>query len=220
MADKYNTKEVGQISDKSQKQSLSDTQLLSLSEAAAFAEVSTRTIERHATFTKYQTVATVRNGKKVKCYELSWLSTKFKNVVSETETKINKNNGLEDTTKTKTKQKKQNVVSETFLQEHLANLTKELQFKSDLIIKLQDSNNALLENSRALLESEQKTKMLLADLQFQQKTLLLDKPTANQSGKKDSKIWWALFCLLIVVCGIGLYFGVHFIQDLINKIHL
>jgi hypothetical protein len=212
MADKYKTKEVGQISDKSQKQSLSDTQLLSLSEAAAFAEVSTRTIERHATFTKYQTVGTIRNGKKVKCYELSWLTTKFKNVVSETETKTNKNNGLEDTTTTKTKQKKQNVVSETFLQEHLANLTKELQFKSDLIIRLQDSNDALL-------ESEQKTKMLLADLQFQQKTLLLDKPTANQSGKKDSKIWWALFCLLIVVCGIGLYFGIHFIQDLINKIH-
>lgn len=212
MADKYKTKEVGQISDKSQKQSLSDTQLLSLSEAAAFADVSTRTIERHATFTKYQTVGTIRNGKKVKCYELSWLTTKFKNVVSETETKTNKNNGLEDTTTTKTKQKKQNVVSETFLQEHLANLTKELQFKSDLIIRLQDSNDALL-------ESEQKTKMLLADLQLQQKTLLLDKPTAKQSGKKDSKIQWALFCLLVAVCGIFLYFGIYFIQDLINKIH-
>lgn len=211
MADKYKTKEVGQISDKSQKQSLSDTQLLSLSEAAAFAEVSTRTIERHATFTKYQTVGTIRNGKKVKCYELSWLTTKFKNVVSETETKTNKNNGLEDTTTTKTKQKKQNVVSETFLQEHLANLTKELQFKSDLIIRLQDSNDALL-------ESEQKTKMLLADLQLQQKTLLLDKPTAKQSGKKDSKIQWALFFLFVAACGSILYLGVSLIHDFLNKL--
>jgi hypothetical protein len=200
-----------QISDKSQNQSLSDTQLLSLSEASTFAGVSTRTIERHATFTKYQTVGTVRNGKKIKCYELSWLTDKFKNVVSETEPKTLNNKGSGDTTTTKTKQKKQNVVSETFLQEHLANLTKELQFKSDLIIRLQDSNNALL-------ESEQKTKMLLADLQLQQKTLLLDKPTAKQLEKKSSKIWWALFFLLVAVCGVVLYFGIHFIQDLINKI--
>lgn len=218
MADKNKTKEVGQISNKSQKQTLSDTQLLSLSEASTFAGVSTRTIERHATFTKYQTVGTVRNGKKIKCYELSWLTDKFKNVVSETEPKTLNNKASGDTTTTKTKQKKQNVVSETFLQEHLANLTKELQFKSDLIIKLQDTNNALLENSRALIESEQKTKMLLADLQFQQKTLLLDKPTAKQSEKKSSNIWWGLFVLLAATCAVLLYFGVTIVQDFFNKL--
>lgn len=211
MSDKNKTKEVGQISDKSQKQTLSDTQLLSLSEASTFAGVSTRTIERHATFTKYQTVGTVRNGKKIKCYELSWLTDKFKNVVSEAEPKTLNNKASVDTKTTKTKQKKQNVVSETFLQEHLANLTKELQFKSDLIIKLQDTNTALL-------ESEQKTKMLLADLQFQQKTLLLDKPTAKQSEQKSSKIWWALFVLLAANCAVLLYFGVTIVQDFFNKL--
>jgi hypothetical protein len=200
-----------QISDKSQKKDLSDTQLLSLSEASSFAGVSTRTIERHATFTKYQTVGTVRNGKKVKCYELSWLTSKFKSVVSETGQKTNKNSGSEGTTTTKNKDKKRNVVSESFLKEHLDILNKELQFKSDLIIKLQDSNNALL-------ESEQKTKMLLADLQLQQKNLLLDKPSAKQWEKKSNKIWWALFFLLFAVCGVVLYFGVTIVQDFFNKL--
>jgi hypothetical protein len=200
-----------QISDKSQKKSLSDTQLLSLSEAASFAGVSTRTIERHATFTKYKTVGTVRNGKKIKCYELSWLTDKFKNVVSEPESKTLNNKDFGDTTTTKIKQKKQNVVSESFLKEHLDILTKELQFKSDLIIKLQESNNALL-------ESEQKTKMLLADLQLQQKNLLLNEPTARQSGKKESKIWWALFFLLVAVCCVVLFFGVTIVQDLFKNL--
>lgn len=208
---------VGQISDKSVKKTLSDIKLLSVSEAAAFAQVSTRTIERHATFTKYQTVVTIKNGKKVKCYEVSWLTDKFKNVVSDNETKTNNSKEFTDATPTKNKQKKQNVVSETFLQEHLANLTKELQFKSDLIIKLQDSNNALLENSRALLESEQKTKMLLADLQLQQKTLLLDKPT-TKSLEKGTRIWWALFFLLVAISGVLLYYGFYFIQNVIDAI--
>ena len=207
MSDKK-TKDVGQISDKS---NATNSKLLSLSEASTFAGVSTRTIERHATFTKYQTVGTVINGKKVKCYELSWLTAKFKNVVSEKTQEVNNSKGLKDTTTTKRREKKQNVVSETFLNEHLATLTKELQFKSDLIIRLQNSNDALL-------ESEQKTKMLLADLQLQQKTLLLDKPTAKPLEKKSSKIWWALFFLLVGISVVILYFGIHFIQDLINKI--
>lgn len=210
MSDKYKTKDVGQSSDKT------TNVLLSLSEASTYAGVSTRTIERHATVTKYQTVVSDKNGKKVKCYELSWLTDKFKNVVSDmsdTKSKTLNNKGFEDTTRIKNKDKKQNVVSdmsESYLKEHLDFLTKELQFKSDLIIKLQDSNSALL-------ESEQKTKMLLADLQLQQKTLLLDKPSAELKGKKSGKIWWALFFLLMAVCGVILYFGISFLQNLIQS---
>ena len=208
---------LSKVSDSTKELDSSNDKLLSVGEAASFAGVSTRTIERHATFTKYNTVTTVKNGKKIKCYELSWLTVRFKNDVSKSTQNTYKTRDYKDTTTEKASKKKQNVVSETFLQEHLANLTKELQFKSDLIIKLQDSNNALLENSRALLESEQKTKMLLADLQLQQKTLLLDKPTVKQSEKKSTKILWALFFLLVAISCVVLYYGVHFIQDYIDK---
>lgn len=196
--------------DSRQEQGLSNDKLLSVGEAASFAGVSTRTIERHATFTKYKTVTTVKNGKKLKCYELSWLTARFKNDVSEPADNPNKTKDYNNTTTVKTGKKKQNVVSESFLKEHLDILTKELQFKSDLIIRLQDSNNALL-------ESEQKTKMLLADLQLQQKTLLLDNPTIKQSEKRESKIWWGLFVLLVGVVGVILYYGVHFLQYYIDK---
>jgi len=202
---------LSKASDSRQEQDSSNDKLLSVGEAASFAGVSTRTIERHATFTKYNTVITVKNGKKLKCYELSWLTDRFKNDVSEPTLNPNKTKDYKNTTAEKTSVKKQNVVSQSFLKEHLDILTKELQFKSDLIIKLQDSNNALL-------ESEQKTKMLLADLQLQQKTLLLDKPTVKQSDKKSTKIWWAYFSLLVAIIGVILYYGIHFIQDLINKI--
>lgn len=209
---------LSKVSDSTKEIDTSNDKLLSVGEAASFAGVSTRTIERHATFTKYKTVETVKNGKKLKCYELSWLTARFKNVVSEHKQNPNKIEDYKNTTAEKTTAKKQNVVSESFLKEHLDILTKELQFKNDLIIKLQDSNNSLLENSRALLESEQKTKMLLADLQLQQKNLLLNEPTARQSEKKESKIWWALFFLLVAVCFVVLFFGVTIVQDLFKNL--
>ena len=88
---------------------------------------------------------------------------------------------------------------------------KEIEAKND---QLQAKDSQILE----LISSEQKTKMLLADLQLQQKNLLLDKPSAQRWEKKSSKIWWGLFFLLVAVCGVVLYFGVTIVHDLFNKL--
>lgn len=180
--------------------------LLSIGEASTFAGVSTRTIERHAIITKYQPIITVKNGKKLKCYEVSWLSDRFQNVVSEP-TEAPENTEKQHSTSSK---KEKNVVSDSFLKEHISFLTKEIDKKNE---QLQAKDSQILE----LISSEQKTKMLLADLQLQQKNLLLNEPTARQKGKKESRIWWALFVLLVAVCGGIMYFGVGFIQQMIDK---
>lgn len=98
------------------------------------------------------------------------------------------------------------------LKQDVTFLRKEIEAKND---QLQAKDSQILE----LISSEQKTKMLLADLQLQQKNLLLDKPSAKQLEKKSSTIWWVLFFLLAAISKIILYFRIHFIYYFKIKFH-
>lgn len=210
MSDNKNA-HVGQVSDTIQDKS----EALTLSEAAAYAGVSTRTIERHATFTNYKTETIIRNSRKTKGFSVEWLDKQFKDVghLSDKKTTSPTNVGQVSDKHNHTENeaiKDVSLIDE--LKQDVTFLRKEIEAKND---QLEAKDSQILE----LISSEQKTKMLLADLQLQQKQLLLDKPSAKQLEKKSSKIWWALFFLLVAISGVILYFGVHFIQDLVNKIH-
>lgn len=210
MSDNKNAN-VGHLSDTIQGKS----EALTLSEAAAYAVVSTRTIERHATFTNYKTETIVRNSRKTKGYSKEWLDKQFKDVGQASDKKPTSPTNVGQVSD-KHNNTENEAINDTSLIEELKQdvtfLRKEIEAKND---QLQAKDSQILE----LISSEQKTKMLLADLQLQQKNLLLDKPSAKQLEKKSSKIWWALFFLLVAISGVILYFGIHFIQDLINKIH-
>lgn len=206
------TSHVGQLSDTTKGKS----EALTLSEAAAYAGVSTRTIERHATFTNYKTETITRNSRKTKGFSKEWLDKQFKDVGQESDkkptspTNVGQMSDIHNNTENQTI--KDNPLIET-LQHDVTFLRKEIDEKNEQI-KAKDSQ--ILE----LISSEQKTKMLLADLQLQQKNLLLDKPSAKRWEKKSSKIWWALFFLLVAVCGAVVYFGVGFIQQIVDKLTL
>jgi len=203
--------DVGQMSDKTTKKD----DVLTLSESSAYAGVSTRTIERHATFTKYQPESITRNSRKTKGFSKSWLDKQFKDVgqVSDNNTTSPTNVGqMSDKANDAGNEAIKEVSLIDELKQDVTFLRKEIEAKND---QLQAKDNQIIE----LISSEQKTKMLLADLQLQQKNLLLDKPSAKQWEKKSNKIWWAFFFLLLSICGVVMYFGVHFIQDLIDKIH-
>lgn len=210
MSDKK-TYDVGHLSDKA----TTKNDVLTLSESSAYAGVSTRTIERHATFTKYQPESITRNSRKTKGFSKSWLDKQFKDVRH-----LSDNNTTSPTNVGQMSDKLNGTENEAFkevslideLKQDVTFLRKEIEAKND---QLQAKDNQIIE----LISSEQKTKMLLADLQLQQKNLLLDKPSAKQWEKKSNKIWWAFFFLLLSICGVVMYFGVHFIQDLIDKIH-
>lgn len=203
--------DVGQMSDKT----TTKNDILTLSESSAYAGVSTRTIERHATFTEYQPESITRNSRKTKGFSKYWLDKQFKDVghLSDNNTTSPTNVGQVSDNPNNTENeaiKEVSLIDE--LKQDVMFLRKEIEAKND---QLQAKDGQILE----LISSEQKTKMLLADLQLQQKNLQLDKPSAKQWEKKSSKIWWALFFLLVSISGVILYFGIHFIQDLINKIH-
>jgi len=209
MSDK-NTSHVGQMSDN---ETLKDN-VLTLAESSSYTGVSTRTIERHATYTNYKTESLTRNGRKTKGYSKEWLNKQFNNVgqTSDRKTTSPTNVGQVSDKPNNTENeaiKEVSLIDE--LKQDVTFLRKEIEAKND---QLQAKDSQILE----LISSEQKTKMLLADLQLQQKNLLLDKPSAQRWEKKSSKIWWALFFLLVAVCGVVLYFGIQFIQDFINKI--
>ena len=210
MSDNKSTN-VGQVFDTLQGKS----EALTLSEAAAYAGVSTRTIERHATFTNYKTETIIKNSRKTKGFLVEWLDKQFRDVGQVSDKKP-----TSPTPVGQVSDKHNSVENEAFksvslideLKQDITFLRKEIEAKND---QLQAKDSQILD----LISSEKKKKMLLADLQLQQKNLLLDKPSAQQWEKKSSKIWWALFFLLVAISGAILYFGVHFIQDLINKIH-
>lgn len=211
MSDNKNAN-VGHLSDTIQGKS----EALTLSEAAAYAGVSTRTIERHATFTNYKTETIIRNSRKTKGFSVEWLDKQFKDVgqVSDKKTTSPTNVGqMSDNHNSTENEAIKGVSLIEELKQDVTFLRKEIEAKND---QLQAKDSQILE----LISSEQKTKMLLADLQLQQKNLLLNEPTARQSEKKSSKIWWALFFLLVAVCGSVVYFGVDFIQQLVDKITL
>lgn len=201
---------VGQVSDIIQGKS----EALTLSEAAAYAGVSTRTIERHATFTNYKTETIIRNSRKAKGFSVEWLDKQFKDVghLSDKKTTSPTDVGqMSDKHKTTENEAIKDVSLIEELKQDVTFLRKEIEAKND---QLQAKDSQILE----LISSEQKTKMLLADLQLQQKNLLLDKPSAKQLEKKSSKIWWALFFLLVAISGVVLYFGVTIVQDFFNKL--
>lgn len=203
--------DVGQMSDKT----INKGDILTLAESSAYTGVSTRTIERHATFTKYQPESITRNSRKTKGFSKSWLDKQFKDVgqMSDNNTTSPTNVGhLSDKPNDTENEAIKEVSLIDELKQDVTFLRKEIEAKNN---QLQAKDNQIIE----LISSEQKTKMLLADLQLQQKNLLLDKPSAKQWEKKSNKIWWAFFFLLLSICGVVMYFGVHFIQDLIDKIH-
>lgn len=187
---------------------------LTLSEASAYTGVSTRTIERHATYTNYQTETLIRNRRKTKGFTKEWLDKQFNTVGQMSDNKITSST-LVELVSDKDKATENEAIKDVSLIDELKQdvtfLRKEIEAKND---QLQVKDNQILE----LISSELKTKMLLADLQLQQKNLLLDKPSAKQWEKKSSKIWWALFFLLFAVCGVVLYFGVTIVQDFFNKL--
>jgi predicted GIY-YIG superfamily endonuclease len=209
MSDKK-TYDVGQMFDN---ETLKDN-VLTLAESSAYTGVSTRTIERHATFTKYQPESITRNSRKTKGFSKSWLDKQFKDVgqLSDNNTTSQTNVGQMSDKSNYTENeaiKEVSLIDE--LKQDVTFLRKEIEAKND---QLQAKDNQIIE----LISSEQKTKMLLADLQLQQKNLLLDKPSAKQWGKKSNKIWWAFFFLLLSICGVVLYFGIHLVQDFFNKL--
>lgn len=209
MSDNKNSN-VGQMSDILNGKS----EALTLSEAAAFAGVSTRTIERHATFTNYKTETIIRNNRKTKGFSIEWLEKQFKNVGQESDKKTTSPTNVGQMSDKHNIPENEAIKDMSLIEELKQDVTflrKEIEVKNE---QLQAKDNQILE----LINSEQKTKMLLADLQLQQKSLLLNEPTARQSGKKESKIWWALFVLLVAVCGVVLYFGVTIVQDFFNKL--
>jgi hypothetical protein len=209
MSDKK-TYDVGQMSDN---ETLKDN-VLTLAESSAYTGVSTRTIERHATFTKYQPESITRNSRKTKGFSKSWLDKQFKNVGqvpdNNTASPTNVRQMSDKPNDTENKAIKEVSLIEE-LKQDVTFLRKEIEAKND---QLQAKDNQIIE----LISSEQKTKMLLADLQLQQKNLLLDKPSAKQWEKKSNKIWWVLFVLLVAVCGVVLYFGITIVQDFFNKL--
>jgi ATPase subunit of ABC transporter with duplicated ATPase domains len=209
MSDKK-TYDVGHLTDN---ETLKDN-VLTLAESSAYTGVSTRTIERHATFTKYQPESITRNSRKTKGFLKSWLDKQFKDVGQ-----MSDSNTTSPTSVGQMSDKLNNTENEAIkevslideLKQDVTFLRKEIKAKND---QLQAKDNQIIE----LISSEQKTKMLLADLQLQQKNLLLDKPSAKQWEKKSNKIWWALFFLLAAVCGVVLYFGITIVQDFFNKL--
>lgn len=201
---------VGQASDTTQGKS----EALTLSEAASYAGVSTRTIERHATFTNYKTETIIRNSRKTKGFSVEWLDKQFKNVGQASDRKTTNRTDVGHLSDKHNSTENEEIKDTSLIEELKQDVTflrKEIEAKND---QLQAKDSQILE----LISSEQKTKMLLADLQLQQKNLLLNEPTARQLGKKESKIWWALFVLLVAVCGVILYFGVTIVQDFFNKL--
>ena len=185
-----------------------DTNILSVSEAADLVGTSTRTIERHATYTKTQPTPIIRNGRKVNGYPKAWLLQHFPPVGNDKgdEKQAKSSNKYKDTTQKKASDSR--YLSEAFvaLKETNGFLCKELEHKNEQIAKLQDSN-------KALIESERQTKTLLADLQFKQKELLLNAPKAQALGKKYTWFWWSAFVAVLGSVATGCYFGIEYLQS-------
>jgi len=169
---------------------------LTVSEAAAYIGVSARTIERHASFKKYTPLSDFRNGRKTKVYSKKWLDDNFKDDGQKSD------NGRQSQTTADNQSDTKTTILVARLTDEVVFLRKEIDVKNDVISKLQ--------------ESEKNTKMLLADLQIQQKTLLLNSPTAKQLGKKHGWIWFVAFVILLGVIGTGCYFGMEYLQTVLK----
>ena len=166
-------------------------ELLTLIEAAKKYNVSTRTIERHAKNSGYAPESLIRNDKKVKGYSVGWLDSVIRHCptnVGPMSDKLSDNVGQPNDT---------DIVK--ILSENITFLRKEIDIKNDQIAKLQ--------------ESDRNTKMLLADLQIQNKALQApqeDKAVPIKEPVKKSKkiLWWVVFLVLVLglaITGLLLY---------------
>lgn len=187
------------------------TDILSVSEAADLVSTSTRTIERHATYTKTQPTPIVRNGRKINGYPKEWLLQHFPPVVSNksTEKQVKSSHRGKDTTKKIASDSRYLSEAIVALKETNSFLCKELENKNEQIANLQDNN-------KALIESERQTKTLLADLQFKQKELLLNAPKAQVFGRKHTRFWWSAFIAVLGSVATGCYFGIEYLQSVLK----
>ena len=184
------------------------TDFLTLEESAEFAGVSERTIQRHALLSKQNpTSTTIRKGKKVKGYRKDWLTDTFKNDSQSGDTQNDNNNKSFESDTTSRDNSKQSTENQTnkshdndeivvILKEEVNFLRTEIGVKNEQISKLQ--------------ESEKNTKMLLADLQIQNKALQLpeakkETPTAKPLGKKSRKIWIFVSVVLFIAIAASAY---------------
>lgn len=183
------------------------TELMTLDEAAEFAGVSERTIQRHALLSRHNpTSTTIRKGKKVKGYRKDWLADTFKNDSPSGDTKNDKGDkpfendttsrdNSKQTTENQTNKSHDNDEIVVILKEEVNFLRNEIGVKNEQISKLQ--------------ESEKNTKTLLADLQIQNKALQISapekSPTVKQSGKKYRKIWVLVSVVLFIALAASAY---------------
>lgn len=181
-------------------------ELLTLKEAADFARVSERTIQRHTLLSRHNpTSTTTRKGKKVKGYRKDWLRETFLNEVTAGDTKNDKSDNLlenvvtqhdnpKQSTKNQANKSRENDEIVLILKEEVNFLRIEIGVKNEQISKLQDS--------------EKNTKTLLADLQIQNKALLLpyqkNVPTAKRWGKKW-RFWMGVAILFLISLAVSAY---------------
>jgi|ERR1035437_2807901 hypothetical protein len=184
-------------------------ELLTVSEAATKYNVSTRTIERHALLKKYKCVQTFRNSRKVNGYSLEWLEASFG--------KESENVGLKSDTSGGQKTEKSDNVGQSsvpdmvnILSDQVSFLKKEIEVKNNQL-EVKDKQLEIKDNHiTSLIESEKNTKMLLADLQIQNKALQLpeakkEMPTAKPLGKKSRKIWVFVSIVLFIAITASAY---------------
>ncbi len=177
-------------------------ELLTVSEAATKYNVSTRTIERHALLKKYKCVPTFRNSRKVNGYSHEWLETCFGKESDNVGQKTTTNDGQKTAKANNVEQaSSQDVVN--VLTEQVSFLKKEIEVKNNQL-EVKDKQLEIKDKHiTSLIESEKNTKMLLADLQIQNKALQLpeakkETPTAKPLGKKSRKIWIFVSVVLFI----------------------
>jgi hypothetical protein len=185
--------------------------IMTVAEAANYVGVSVRTIERHVLLTKCPSEWVTRNNRKVKAYPKHWLDTHF--VKSQTVgTQLSDrligsriDNGIG---KEKASVRNVGIAADTVinsLKEENSFLRKEMEIKTQQIT--------------SLIRSDEQTKTLLADLQFQNKTLLLNSIQTKPKQKpeeRESRVWLWVGLGLSAVILTGGYFCYEYIATLLK----
>jgi hypothetical protein len=182
------------------------TETLTVSQTAAYLGVSPRTVERYAAMRSYKPLSEVRNGRRMNVYEKYWIDKHFKPVGQSSVGQVAVQNMPVHDTSDKTPSK---VVDR--LEAEVDFLKQEIEFKNQVISKLQDSQNKLI-------ESDKSTRTFLADLQLQNKTLLLNSsPQAEQKpAEKESRVWLWLGLGISAAVLTGGYFCYEYIATLLK----
>ena len=189
------------------------TETLTVSQTAAYLGVSPRTVERYAAVRSYKPLTEVRNGRKINVYEKDWIDKHFKPVGQPIGQEVGQVT-VQNMPRVDASDKMPSKIVNR-LEAEVDFLKQEIDIKNQIISKLQDSQNRLI-------ESDTNTRTLLADLQFQNKTLLLNssqvKPeaTPEKQIEKESRVWlWLGVGLLATVITAG-YFCYHYIATLLK----